>query len=93
METGNGKWKWKLETEMEMRQSLARGIAQDTAYRVEMVLHVCGDGRRHCISSMKQKKSHQIIDELKWKFALFLSVIEEDVPLWCICTILTDYSD
>ena len=36
---------WKLETEMEMRQSLARvlrmrkvGIAQDTAYRVEMVL-------------------------------------------------------
>ena len=38
METGNGKWKWKLETEMEMRQSLARGIAQDTAYRVEMVL-------------------------------------------------------
>ena len=41
METGNGKWKWKLETHMEIRQSLAHGkvgIAQDTAYRVEMVL-------------------------------------------------------
>ena len=38
METGNGKWKWKLETEMEMCQSLARGIAQDTVYCVEMVL-------------------------------------------------------
>ena len=45
METGNGKWKWKLETEMEMRQpwrTVLRmrkiGIAQDTAYRVEMVL-------------------------------------------------------
>ena len=40
METGNGKWKWKLETKMEMRQSLARGIAQDTVYRVEMILCV-----------------------------------------------------
>ena len=45
METGNGKWKWKLETEMEIRQrqrAVLRmrkvGIAQDIAYRVEMVL-------------------------------------------------------
>ena len=51
METGNGKWKWKLETEMEMRQSLGAvlhmrkvGIAQDTAYRVEMVLCAAMEG-------------------------------------------------
>ena len=35
------------------------------------------------------KEESSNIDELKWKFALFLSAIEEDVPLWCICTILT----
>ena len=45
METGNGKWKWKLETEMECANrwravlSMRKvGIAQDTAYWLEMVL-------------------------------------------------------